>query len=1339
MANVFISHAGADTEPAVEVGKWLRAEGHEIFLDRDLIDGIKIGEDWSNRLQERLRWSDAVVCLLSAAYARSSWCTAEVAIAESHGSRLLPLTLEEGADHPLLRQLHHYDLSSNPQEARAAVGAELSELDGTGGQAWPDDLSPFPGLVAFTLEEHRAFFGRDAEVRSLLDGVRSAEQAATAVTLVVGPSGCGKSSLVMAGLMSAVGRDPEWWCLGAFVPGADPLSNLVRELVMEGNRHRLPWTAADVRARLADGNLADLATDLLVAAPGARRRRLLMVVDQFEELVTQADAAGRQEFVDALLARTAGGAVQVVGTLRPEFLDMLQADPAFAEVSSSVALVQPVARAALPSVIEGPARLAGLNIEDGLVARIVEDTESGDALPLLAFTLAELAGGVGRRGTLTHERYDELGGVQGALVKQATAAMADATAQHARTEREVLRELLRLVTVDAEGRPTRLRVPTTTLSDEAQSELKPFVERRILITGEDGDEPTIGVAHEAVLTAWPPLATAIREERVALRARVGIEETARQWAADNRSPKRLWERGQLATALHDVGAPPGGPDGSERVELSAQAREFLRLSVRRDRFRRGRLSLVLGALLVLAVAGGLYAVAQRNAALDQSNLTLSRSLIAQAEAARGTDDRTALQLGIAAEWRRPDRTTAASLIQTLSSTHYARTLPVPSGAAAAAFTHGGQLMAIGSVAGLVQLWDTTDPLRPTVIGAPLDGQVGAVYSVEFSPDGHTLAVAGGAEGKGRAALWDVTKPAAPRRLPDLARHTNVVHAATFSPDGRTLVTVGFDNQVLLWDVTDPSRPSPIGAPLTAHTDRVNTAVFSPDGRALATGGFDNQVLLWDVTDPRQPALIGPVPDGPVNAVWALAWSGPTLAAASADGTVRLWDAGNLPASRSTGDPISLGAAQAYTVAFSPDGTHLITGGTDRVIALWDLADRAHPKRIEALTGHADYVYGVAFRDGATLVSGSADGTAVVWDLSARPALAAVEPLPGPAAEAYAAATTPDGRTLITGTADGRIAVTDIGTGRLIASVGTGRGAVRSLAVTPDRSTLVVGGDAGVGLWDITDAAQPHLQADVSYPGPRIYSVAVSSDGHTLATGGDETVVRLWDITDRVRPVPRGELTGHTGAVFALRFGGTRLAAGSADNTVILWDVRDPGRPTPVGDPLGGHAAPVYSVAFSPDGTIMATGGQDGSVQLWDVVSTGQARPFGQQPASGRAAVLTTGFAADGRTLAAGYADGQVALWDLTEPGHPRPFGPDLASPTAVNSVVFPRGTATLVTAARTDTVRLWDLTRVAALQADPVGQACAAVGDGLDQSRWATYLPGVPYTATCPPSNRATG
>ena len=114
-------------------------------------------------------------------------------------------------------------------------------------------------------------------------------------------------------------------------------------------------------------------------------------------------------------------------------------------------------------------------------------------------------------------------------------------------------------------------------------------------------------------------------------------------------------------------------------------------------------------------------------------------------------------------------------------------------------------------------------------------------------------------------------------------------------------------------------------------------------------------------------------------------------------------------------------------------------------------------------------------------------------------------------------------------------------------------------------------------------------------------------------------------------------------------------------------------------------------------------------------------------------MLTTAFAPDGRTLAAGYADGRVLLWDLIEPGRPR-AGPSLAGSTAVNAIAFPAGPLTLVTAARTDTVRRWDLARIAAQQADPHGQACAAVGDGLDESQWEAYLPGVPYAPTCPES-----
>lgn len=91
MARVFVSHAGADAALAAEVHDWLVANSHEVFLDHDLRDGLVVGDEWEKRLYERLRWADAVVCLLTSAYLASVWCTAELVTARNRGSRLLPV------------------------------------------------------------------------------------------------------------------------------------------------------------------------------------------------------------------------------------------------------------------------------------------------------------------------------------------------------------------------------------------------------------------------------------------------------------------------------------------------------------------------------------------------------------------------------------------------------------------------------------------------------------------------------------------------------------------------------------------------------------------------------------------------------------------------------------------------------------------------------------------------------------------------------------------------------------------------------------------------------------------------------------------------------------------------------------------------------------------------------------------------------------------------------------------------------------------------------------------------------------------------------------------------
>jgi hypothetical protein len=433
------------------------------------------------------------------------------------------------------------------------------------------------------------------------------------LVLVVGPSGCGKPSLVRAGLVPVIADEPDWWTVRPFTPGVDPVGALARELA--GSQ----WTLDEARDRLTGGDLNAVADEVLFTAPG-RRRRLLLVVDQFEELLTQTPPERCARFVE-LLRSALGGPVRIVATLRPEFFDQLLLAPAFAALPTRPFPVRPLRRDALGTVIAGPARLAGIGIDDELVRRMIDDTGSGDALPLLAFTLAELANGVRRGGQLSLARYEELGGVHGALMRQADAALEDASTRGCSRE-QVIDSLLRLVTVDEEGRPTRWRVPHADLPDAM---VDAFVTRRLLTTDTHNGEAVVEVCHEAFLTAWPPLDAAIRTEATGLRARRAVEQAAAQWARD---PGRLWERGQLAAALADT----------KRVELSAQAQAFLQASARRDRFRRRRAVIVLSVLLVLALVGATVAVwqqnaarAQKHAAEEQQRQAVGRDLLSQAE------------------------------------------------------------------------------------------------------------------------------------------------------------------------------------------------------------------------------------------------------------------------------------------------------------------------------------------------------------------------------------------------------------------------------------------------------------------------------------------------------------------------------------------------------------------------------------------------------------------------------------------------------------------------------------------------------------------------------------
>ena len=514
----------------------------------------------------------------------------------------------------------------------------------------------------------RYFVGRDAEIRKLSARLRvPGERPDGSVLLVVGPSGCGKSSLVRAGLLARlVSRsrprgEARWEIVAPFSPGADPIEALAMNLAKSGRMAGLDWSVAETRERLADPRgLDSIANELLVATSHPGVDRFCWSSTRARNCSRGRDQRFRSHFA-ALVGRAAAGPVQVVLTLRSEFQDQLLAVPELAGKVDTFAL-QPLDREMLRLVVQEPARRAKITVDRELVERLVADTGSGEALPLLAFTLNELAVGVTAGGSLSAEKYDEMRGVQGALAKHADETLEKATAFSGLSEKAIIAGLVRMV--DDPERRTARRVDLDPLPVDLAAAFDVFVDGRLLVSAGSGTSRTFAVAHEALFTAWRPLDTAVAARADGLGAARSVERAAAEWQAGDEADHFLWGPIRLAEAGsklgldRDLNERPAPAEATETqapaVHLSEAGRGFLvatrhRVVVerRRQRRRRNRVVAVLSVLLALALAAAGLAGWQRTEAdgvrevAEQSRLTeTSRKLAREAEALR--DQRSAV-------------------------------------------------------------------------------------------------------------------------------------------------------------------------------------------------------------------------------------------------------------------------------------------------------------------------------------------------------------------------------------------------------------------------------------------------------------------------------------------------------------------------------------------------------------------------------------------------------------------------------------------------------------------------------------------------------------------------
>ncbi|MBL7491564.1 WD40 repeat domain-containing protein [Frankia sp. AgB1.9] len=322
--------------------------------------------------------------------------------------------------------------------------------------------------------------------------------------------------------------------------------------------------------------------------------------------------------------------------------------------------------------------------------------------------------------------------------------------------------------------------------------------------------------------------------------------------------------------------------------------------------------------------------------------------------------------------------------------------------------------------------------------------------------------------------------------------------------------------------TAPAAFHAVGGPLTDAHSQVWWVAVSPDGGTLAAASENGTVQLWDMSHPAKPSVLPAVSTGDGTGAMTVAFApgGQTLASGTRNGTVQLWNTSNTSSVTPRGAPlVEPGAASAWAVGFSPVGNLFVSGDHKGQLRMWNVSNPDEPRSLGAFDGQSGEVWSVAFApDGSLLATGGQFGSVGLWDTS-----------------------------------------------------------------NPNKAPRLVG----------------MLPVQPSNGTKAIESVSFAPDGRTVATASVDHTVRLWDVSNPSSPrllIAISEANEMWAVAFARE--GPTLAAAGGDGTILLWDVTTLNSPRPLGDPLSGHTSTVTKVAFLPDGNTLVSSSRDKTVRVW---------------------------------------------------------------------------------------------------------------------------------------------
>lgn len=828
---------------------------------------------------------------------------------------------------------------------------------------------PYPGLRPFRRDESYLFFGREAQVDQLLEKLERHRFLA-----IMGVSGCGKSSLAKAGMIAALetgylGSAGTRWRIAEMRPGSSPVKNLSVSLVEKTSlgpeRGQDPHSASFLHATLRRGPLG--LVEILRETPLPESTNLLLLVDQFEELFAFCRNGGMDEaqaFVSLLLVASQSDVpIYVVLTMRSDYLGDCSLFAGLPEALNQSQFLTPrLSREECREAIERPPRVFGGMVESTLVNRLLNDMgPDPDQLPLMQHVLMRMWTSASQRGTqsdsagqacqasseprvitLELKDYVEAGGLGEALSRHADEAYNELDGEQQHIAEILFKSLCQR---GGHSRDTRRRVHLAAVAEVAQvcpERLRKVVEafrssdRNFIVCSPEADhDPLLDISHESLIRNWKKLNRWATEEEESAATYRRLEDQAIRWQQG-----RADLLGSLELAQDRVWQERERPNGLWSKRYGAHfdlAMEFLRQSKRRRALR--RLSFSIAIVCACALAAYLINFVsdrEREAADSIRHQAQVAGMLAMTEPGRG------LWLAAHARQRREIPETIGMLNVALNEaqrtrirSHYQHTAPIRS----LSFNQQENRLVTVGADQRVKIWDIFSEKPPLEL--PVKGKV---LKADFL-DAFRLGIA---KSDGTIQYWntDIKKD-----ILDLGVYQELMlrlgkesQSLVFSPNGNVVVSLVVDRTSLAID---------------------------EGKRDLSRAGFSTRVDLWDTQSGKKLPIIIPPLRGFVQNV-SFHPAGTYIAVLNEDGTIVVTSTQHPFGQRTVST-----REKTNALAFLSHGNRLVTGGSDRVLKVWD-TNTGQP--IEQLSVHSGPIMSIATSpQGTWIASGDMNGTIKLWN------------------------------------------------------------------------------------------------------------------------------------------------------------------------------------------------------------------------------------------------------------------------------------------------------------------------------------------------------------------------